>query len=347
MALPSTIADSRLTEAWGAILASEIELKKKSSKSSEKWTDFSKRLSDAPKLKITQPISNASEAKAAMAKANAILSESQDGTKEMLDGIVAELRRQIETLAANLIEINDHAKSKPLRRVEGLIVFGKPYTTPKGLDLVWVSTGGPNQGFWTTPSEISREDWKSVATGQPADQWEKPAAARKPEFGDFRAEARQAALAGLNEMQRKTAEANPAAIEGRVNTAQKALHDRAVRMWQGQQGGNENEGFPENLINIPGKSLINGFLLGLQQDAPALKSGWSFRLPREQEWKDLTSDKAPKGLDDPKLSEWLSDSDKPIGSNWRSLKKDPKNQLPPVEPGTVGFRIVLAGPPNP
>lgn len=349
-ALPLTvsIADSRLTEAWGAILASEVELERKSLKSSEKWTDFSKRLSSVdPSLKIAQPISNAPEATVAMAKAKALLSKSQDGTKEMLDGIVTELQPQIEALAANLIEISGHARSKPLKRIEGLIVFGRDYKTSKGLNLVWVSSGGPNQGFWTTPSEISRADWKSVATGLPAGQWDKPPTARKPERGDFQAAARQAALAGLNEMQRKTAEARPEAIEGRVSAALDQLYKRAMNAWESQQGGNEYEGFPEGLINVSNKTSINGFVSGLQQDTPALKSGWSFRLPSKQEWKVLTSDKAPKDLDNPMLSEWLLDSEIPIGSNWRSLKKDPKNQLPPAEPGTVGFRILLAGPPPP
>lgn len=340
LALPVSTAESRLTKEWGAIVASEVELERKSLKSSEKWTDFSKRLSDTPKLKITQPISTASEARAAMVKANAILSESQDVTNRMLDGIVAELQTEFEVLATDLAKVREHAKIKPSVRIAELFILGEN-KTQNGLKLLWVSNGRSNQGFWTTPSEITRTDWNAVFPGQPVRQ-DKPAGARKPEFGDYAAAARRAAYAGLNPNNLKTLESIPGAIEKRVADAQTSLHKRAVEEWQGQQKGNNFEEFPEALVNIPDKVSCDSLISGLQKGLPILKDGWSFRLPREQEWKVLTSDKAPKGLDDPRLSEWLFDSDKPIGPNWNN----PNNPSPPAAPGTVGFRIVLAGPPT-
>jgi hypothetical protein len=335
-ALPEAEA-AQLTQAWTSLRSSGSSLATDAATMAKRWQDFTTALRkiypQAPEVTDAKTATTALQsAKTWLDERSKAAAESKTaGADQARDAVLAE----ISGLRSDLEALKKYRDAPLSAKLKGLLILGGNRSGPKGLDLVWISdpSKGTAGGFWAARRETSLNQYRDVAGSEPASAFHKPVAGKVDEADIEKQiqDARTRTLAGAPAANRESA---ALAFDARMAPQLRArLHAEAAQ--RSQQSATGYEKFPADLANLSDKGDTQPFVTKLQQvDLPG--SEWKYRLPTRAEWALLQG--KVDGIGTPDLSEWLEDSSAAVDRNWKS-----EQATNPPAPGTVGFRVVLAG----
>ncbi|MDB6077183.1 MAG: hypothetical protein JWO82_930 [Akkermansiaceae bacterium] len=337
----SSIDAPQLNQAWTSLRSSGSALANESAAVAARWKTFTANLRkiypEAPEA--TDSVS----ANAALQQASSWLAERSKaanqsrsaGTDQARDAVLSE----IAALRTDLESLRRYRDSPLSAKLKSLLILGGNRSAPKGIDLVWIPdrSKGSAGGFWAAKRETSLAQYKDVAGREPASAFRKPTGgsggggASDADIDRQIQEARTKFLANAPAANRESA---ALAFDDRMAPKLRAQYKAAAEQ-RAQQAASGYEKFPADLANMTEKDDSQPFLSKLQQsDLPG--SAWQYRLPTREEWALLQG--KVDGIGTPDLSEWLADSSAAVDRNWKA-----EQATSPPAPGTVGFRVVLAG----